>query len=269
MNFEPVTPRNAAKLRPYYAQCDYRLCEYSVGVKLMWGGVLHPAFCEAAGCLIVRNEIDGRCQFAFPVPGPEGNVEAALTLLEKYCSEQGIRPIISVVPEQEANRLFLRYPVVKLTNERPWKDYIYRREDLAQFAGRRYSGQRNHINKFRKQCPDAAYVSLSAADKPLLERFWRDYGMEFSKESAVAQSELRLAKEMLRQLDSGWFMAGGLLHGGRLVAVSMGEKCGSTMQVHIETALHSCPGAYPAMVQEFARHCGEEVQWMFTTALRA
>ena len=116
MNFEPVTPRNAAKLRPYYAQCDYRLCEYSVGVKLMWGGVLHPAFCEAAGCLIVRNEIDGRCQFDFPVPGPEGDVEAALTLLEKYCSEQGIRPIISVVPEQEANRLFLRYPVVKLTN---------------------------------------------------------------------------------------------------------------------------------------------------------
>ena len=262
MNFEPVTPRNAAKLRPYYAQCDYRLCEYSVGVKLMWGGVLHPAFCEAAGCLIVRNEIDGRCQFDFPVPGPEGDVEAALTLLEKYCSEQGIRPIISVVPEQEANRLFLRYPVVKLTNERPWKDYIYRREDLAQFAGRRYSGQRNHINKFRKQCPDAAYVSLSAADKPLLERFWRDYGMEFSKESAVAQSELRLAKEMRRQLDSGWFIAGGLLHEGRLVAVSMGEKCGSTMQVHIEKALYSCPGAYPAMVQEFARHCGEEVQWM-------
>ena len=35
MIFEPVTPQNAEKLRPYYINCDYRLCEYSVGVKLM------------------------------------------------------------------------------------------------------------------------------------------------------------------------------------------------------------------------------------------
>ena len=155
MIFEPVTPQNAEKLRPYYINCNYRLCEYSVGVKLMWGSVLHPAFCEAANCLIVRNQIDGRYQFDFPVPGPEGDVDAALTLIEKYCTEQGVRPVVSVVPEGEAGRLFLRYPVVRLINERPWKDYIYRREDLAEFAGRHYSGQRNHIHKFRKLYPDA------------------------------------------------------------------------------------------------------------------
>lgn len=262
MNFEPVTPQNAEKLRPYYINCDYRLCEYSVGVKLMWGSVLRPAFCEAAGCLIVRNEIDGRWQFDFPVAGPEGDVEAALTLIERYCTEQGVRPVISVVPEQEASRLFLRYPVVRLINERPWKDYIYRRMDLAEFAGRHYSGQRNHINKFRKLFPDAEYVTLSAADEPLLERFWQEYGAEFTKESAIAKNELRLAKEMLRHLSGDWFMAGGLLHEGRLVAISMGEKCGRTMQVHIEKALYSCPGAYPTMVQAFAQHCGEDVEYM-------
>ena len=262
MNFEPVTPQNAEKLRPYYINCDYRLCEYYVGVKLMWGSVLRPAFCEAAGCLIVRNEIDGRWQFDFPVAGPEGDVEAALTLIERYCTEQGVRPVISVVPEQEASRLFLRYPVVRLINERPWKDYIYRRMDLAEFAGRHYSGQRNHINKFRKLFPDAEYVTLSAADEPLLERFWQEYGTEFTKESAIAKNELRLAKEMLRHLSGDWFMAGGLLHEGRLVAISMGEKCGRTMQVHIEKALYSCPGAYPTMVQAFAQHCGEDVEYM-------
>ena len=170
--------------------------------------------------------------------------------------------MISVVPEQEASRLFLRYPVVRLINERPWKDYIYRRKDLAEFAGRHYSGQRNHINKFRKLFPDAEYVTLSAADEPLLERFWQEYGAEFTKESAIAKNELRLAKEMLRHLSGDWFMAGGLLHEGRLVAISMGEKCGKTMQVHIEKALYSCPGAYPTMVQAFAQHCGEDVEYM-------
>ena len=262
MIFEPVTPQNAEKLRSYYMNCEYRLCEYSVGVKLMWGSVLHPAFCEAAGCLIVRNEIDGRYQFDFPVPGPEGDVDQALTLMEKYCTEQGVRPVISVVPEQVAPQLFLRYPVVRLLSERPWKDYIYRRTDLAEFAGRHYSGQRNHIHKFRKLYPDAEYVPLTAADEPLLERFWQDYGAEFDKQSTIAQNELRLAKEMLRHLSGDWFLAGGLLHEGRLVAISMGEQCGSTMLVHIEKALYSCPGAYPTMVQEFARRCPESVRWM-------
>ena len=220
MNFEPVTPQNAEKLRPYYINCDYRLCEYSVGVKLMWGSVLHPAFCEAAGCLIVRNEIDGRWQFDFPVAGPEGDVEAALTLIERYCTEQGVRPVISVVPEQEASRLFLRYPVVRLINERPWKDYIYRRMDLAEFAGRHYSGRRNHINKFRRGMLQVGDLSC--------------------------------------EVFSAWV----LFHEGRLVAISMGEKCGRTMQVHIEKALYSCPGAYPTMVQAFAQHCGEDVEYM-------
>jgi hypothetical protein len=105
-------------------------------------------------------------------------------------------------------------------------------------------------------------VPLTAADEPLLERFWQDYGAEFSKESATAKNELRLAKEMLRHLAGDWFMAGGLLHEGRLVAISMGEQCGSTMQVHIEKALYSYPGAYPTMVQEFARHCDDSVRWM-------
>ena len=67
---------------------------------------------------------------------------------------------------------------------------------------------------------------------------------------------------MLRHLSGDWFVAGGLLHQGRLIAISMGEQCGSTMQVHIEKALYSCPGAYPAMVQAFAQHCDESVQWM-------
>ena len=261
MNFEPVTPQNAEKLRPYYINCDYRLCEYSVGVKLMWGSVLRPAFCEAAGCLIVRNEIDGRWQFDFPVAGPEGDVEAALTLIERYCTEQGVRPVISVVPEQEASRLFLRYPVVRLINERPWKDYIYRRMDLAEFAGRHYSGQRNHINKFRRDFPDAEFTPLTDPQDPRLAAFWRDYEAEFHKTGPLAVQELALAQEMFSRIGTGWFCAGGMMAEGRLVAVCLAEKCGGTLVNHIEKALYSHAGAYPALVQAFADHYGGDCQW--------
>ena len=263
LNFQLITPETADIVRKYYENCDYRLCEYSVGVKLMWRGWLHAEFAEAAGCLIVKSCTKGHCQFDFPVPGPEGDVDEALRLIEQWCTETGCRLAFFPIPEEKTLQLIHRYPYLSMRNERTWKDYLYRAEDLANFAGRKYSGQRNHINKFRKNYPDARFVELTAADRGLVEQFWQEYMPEFRKQdNDMARIELEHAREMFAALDSGWFCAGGLLVDGRLVAISLGERCGDTLQVHIEKALYSHAGAYPAMVQAFAQHFGKEVRWL-------
>ena len=82
LTFTPITLEHHALLRKYYAGCDYHLCEYSAGTKLMWSLYLRPSFAEEAGCLIVRNRIDGEWVFDYPVPGPDGDVDAALTAIE-------------------------------------------------------------------------------------------------------------------------------------------------------------------------------------------
>ena len=46
--------------RRYYQNCEYALCEYSAGVKLMWRSALRYAWAEAAGCLIIRCESEGQ-----------------------------------------------------------------------------------------------------------------------------------------------------------------------------------------------------------------
>ena len=263
MLFQPITVENTHIVRQYYQNCDHRLCEYSVGVKLMWRGYLNACFAEAAGCLIVRSCTRGRTQFDYPIPGPEGNVEEALRLIERWCTEKGYRLTLSPIPEAKAEKLLHRYPYMTVRSERAWKDYLYRAEDLATFAGRRYSGQRNHINKFRKNYPDARFVELTAADSDLIEGFWRDYEAVFRKnDNDYARSELDYAKEMFRLLDRGWFVAGGLLLDGRLIALSLGEKCGETLQVHIEKALYQYAGVYPTMVQSFAARYGADMTWI-------
>lgn len=263
MQFQPITIENAHIVRQYYQHCDHRLCEYSVGVKLMWRGYLNACFTEAAGCLIVRSCTRGHTQFDYPIPGPEGDVEEALRLIERWCTEKGYRLTLSPIPEAKAEKLLHRYPYMTVRSERAWKDYLYRAEDLATFAGRRYSGQRNHINKFRKNYPDARFVELTAADADLIERFWRDYEEVFRKsDNDYARSELDHAQEMFRLLDRGWFVAGGLLLDGRLIALSLGEKCGETLQVHVEKALYQYAGVYPTMVQSFAAHFGSDMQWI-------
>ena len=189
--FKPVTKQDGTRLRKYYRDCNYGICEYSVGTKLMWRGVLRPSWTEAAGCLIVRNEIDGRVVFDYPVPGEDGDEDAALDVIEQYCMERGIPTVISVVPECKATRLLKRYPYAQVSNTRTWWDYVYYREDLQFFTGRRYSGQRNHINKFRSKWPDAAFRRLTEEDTPIIERFWDDYEAEFPKgDNRKARAEL-------------------------------------------------------------------------------
>ena len=70
LTFKPVAQRDLSRLRRYYKNCNYQLCEYSALVKLMWRGHLRPQYAEAAGCLIVKNCIDGH-DFAGDTGGKE------------------------------------------------------------------------------------------------------------------------------------------------------------------------------------------------------
>ena len=263
LSFRPAAQRDVARLRRYYKTCDYQLCEYSALVKLMWREHLHPCWAEAAGCLIVRNLIDGQYCFDFPVPGPDGDVDAALSCIEEYCMENEIPLVLSVVPQEKAALLAARYPYFRLSSPRVWRDYIYAAEDMREFAGRRYSGQRNHINKFRKLYPDAAFRALGRGDLPLITQFWRDYETVFTKESSSAKNELRYAEKMLRMTGSPHFCVGGMELDGKLISIAMAERCGDTLQIHIEKALYGYEGVYPATVQAFARAFAvDSVRWL-------
>ncbi len=262
LTFEPITAENAGRLKPYYENCNYRLCEYAVGTKVMWDDHLKSSFAEVAGCLVVLNRVEEGIFFDMPVPGENGDVDAALTAIEEYCTKKGMHPGIWVVPAEQTARLCSRYSRVTITNERIWRDYLYRAADMAAFAGRRYSGQRNHINKFRKLYPQARFTELTMADADRIEAFWRRYEVEFQKTSPMALWELETAKGMFRLLDRGWFCAGGLEDEGRLLALCLAEKCGDTLVIHAEKALYSCPGAYPTLVQAFAARFGAECRWI-------
>ena len=264
LEFTPILLKDAARLYKYYQHCTYRLCEYSAGVKLMWRHHYKSEYAESHDCLIVctRTE-DGGYVFNVPVPLPgKGDIDAALGEIDEWCMAKGIFPVFSTVPREERERLLNRYPYASVENIRLWQDYLYNSEDLASFAGRRYSGQRNHINKFRKLYPDARFCPLTAEDKPRLEEFWATFHENFNKDTILAKKEVCYAQKLMRQVGKRWVKAGAIELNGKLIAISLGEVCGDTLICHIEKALSGYEGVYPAMVQSFAAHFGTGVRWI-------
>ncbi len=264
LEFKPIQVKSAARLRKYYSKCTYRLCEYSVGVKLMWRHHWHPAYAESSGCLVVLNRSHHLgCIFDYPVPLPgKGDVDAALDEIDAWCMEHGVAPTFGVVPAEEREHLMERYPYTIADNDRLWQDYLYRAEDLMTFAGRRYSGQRNHINKFRKLYPNAHFRPITPEDGQELEAFWDEFHQTFNKEEALAKKEACYARKLMRQVGKPWVKAGAIELDGKFIAISLGEICGDTLVCHIEKGLPQYEGVYPAMVQSFAACYGEGLRWI-------
>ena len=264
LDFKPISEQYSPLLRKYYSHCAYRLCEYSLGVKLMWREHWKPEFAESHGCLVVLNHSPHYGElFDFPVPLPgEGDVEAALDDIDAWCVEKGLPPSYGVVPETERDRLLKRYPYTTVDNNRLWQDYFYHAEALSAFAGRHYSGQRNHINKFHKLYPDAVYRELTPADHDAVEDFWREFHKVFNKEDADAKMEVCYARRIMNQTGEEWALTGCVELDGKIIAIALAEICGDTLVCHIEKALPQYEGVYPFMVQSFAAAHSGGLVWI-------
>ena len=260
LTFQRVGVHDLDTLRTYYRSCPYGLSDYSAGMLLMWEP-LRAEYAEAEGCLIVKVHDGNDVFFHYPVPSAQGDEDAALTQIEGYCLKNGIALSFSVVPQEKVSHITRRYPFYRLRRIRSWQDYIYRSEDMRTFAGRHYSGQRNHINKFFRQYPTAHFRPLRTDDVSELEQFFNAYESAIPAEETGKVQELCYTRKLFRLLENPAFRAGCMEWEGRIIAVSLGEICGNTMIVHIEKALSQYEGIYPAMVREFAAAFGRDAAW--------
>ncbi len=243
-------------IREYFSRCRLHLSDYSVGFCVMWQSYFSQYWCILSGCLVFAEVFRGRLYFHYPMSLEEDGEDGALQEIENLCRENGIRLHYTSVPQEKVGKLVLRYGTdVKITNPRRWRDYIYNACDFVNFAGKKYSGQRNHINKFKKLYPDYSYCSLTSLDEGEITAFLKEFeSRQIEKGTLIAKEELKSVYGILKQIDSLNLIAGGIRAGGKLVAFSVGEVCGDMLIIHVEKALTDYEGVYCTMANEFAKH---------------
>lgn len=267
MRFEKFTLDHILRYLPVLRAQNTRLSNYTPGTAFVWGKYLDTHFAEAEGCLILRDRYVKQEYFYYPI-SPAGDEEAqrrALCAVEEYCRNENVRLHFTAVPRDKLPELVLRYgSELHLSDIRRWRDYLYEKENFQNYPGGRYSGQRNHVNKFKKTYPDWQFCAYTPADAAEVRAFLEEYAAsQYAKEEMYADEEMKGAFALFENIEKLGLSAGFLRAGGKIVAFSAGEVCGDTMFVHVEKALRGYPGAYPAMAQAFAQaFCGENVRYI-------
>lgn len=263
LQFSRLTLQDLPQLADWFSENNDRLCDGTVGGEFLWRDYysIHWAMQGKSLCLMARYPEDGGFNaYSYPIGGDE---EDALDAMAEYAGRKEIPLIFCPASEEDTRRITARWPQAVIEPQRRWYDYLYAAEDLRQLAGRKFGGQRNHINRFKKENPDWRFEVITADNLFAVRSFFEKLIAEGGKEFAAAEEETAKIFEVMDHWQLYGFAGGALFVGEEVVAFSMAETVGDTLYVHIEKASRAVHGAYPMIVQQTAlAFAGEGIRWI-------
>ena len=256
LKFVKTQKEDVLAYAPFFQGQTTHLSDFSLGFQFMWHKHLAPDYAVAEDCLILKEFYAGKHYFHYPLSrtGDHAAELRAVGAIEEYCRGNELRLHFTNVPQAAVPALVLRYPDVAVTNIRRWRDYLYTAESFCSYAGGKYAGQRNHVNKFIRNYPDWQFRRYREEDEAALVSFLREYEeAQRAKGSYLADEEMNEVYALVPKIGAFGLLGGLLTVGGKIVACSVCERCGDMLVVHVEKALRAYEGAYPMIARECAR----------------
>ncbi len=234
---------------------DEMACEYCFGNLYMWSGVYHNTIAEFDGMLLAK-DMDAENRPSYLYPCGNGDKKAAILELQKLAEAEGVPLTLYCLTEQRVQELESLFPgAFRIEPCREYFDYIYDTEVLANLAGRKYHGKRNHVSFFKKtynwQYEAITPENLEECYRMTVE--WKKRNAEKNPEELEGEFQA-IERGMTHFFDLGFI--GGLLRvDGEVVAYTFGEALNEKLFVtHVEKAFADYRGAYPMMNQEFTKN---------------
>ena len=267
LKLEDFSQTNANLVKPFLLKADYAVTDNTVGCLFMWRKNAKTKVCIYKDCLILFESFDENThafRYPFSLSGDLQAEEQALKLIERYAQENQINLNFSKLDERTLSKLVCRYKDrICITNSRYWRDYLYNADDLKFFKGKKYSGQRNHINKFKGLYPNFEVKIFTPDDSQRLKNFLDEFGEKYPKNSSIAKEELEQTREFVDYIETLGQLCAYIEIDGKIAAMSIGEVYGDCLIVHCEKAFYEYEGIYPLMVSEFAKlFAGESVKFI-------
>ena len=257
MEFRKLTLECIDKLRPFFEDNQCRICDCTIGVTFMWRDYHNTHYAVEDGILYLSVT---HPEQGFAPPRSAGAVldREPYERLIQHCGETG-RPVrMCFVSETVMEGLLEMFPGSAVRTDRACTDYLYSSGDLIHLAGRKFAGQRNHINRFLREHPEWSFERITGDNLNAAKDFIRKKAREIIKDSPTYSEGNIKAIEALDNLEAYRQFGGALYVNGEVIGVSLGEIVGDTLFVHTEKADPGYHGSYPILMNQFARRFANE-----------
>lgn len=261
LNFKKVTLESIEILRPYLSESTNRLCDLSVGGTVMWRGAFDTEYDIYGGALYMKMRLqDGRTAFTMPLGKP---FKETYKNLVEYCASAWEKLVFATVSADEKDEILNFFPKAEVSYERDFSDYIYLGESLATFKGKKYSGQRNHINRFMHDNDTWNFEEVSEANLPEIKAYFEKYNSEYAKDSFTAAAEIDGVRDVLNNFAAYGFMGEALRVNGEIIGFFLCEAVYDTLIVHVEKCERGINGAYQMLArEEAAKYCTGKLKYV-------
>lgn len=258
LKFTKLREKDIKNILKYTKHSKEMLCDYSAGVMFMWMEYFQYEYAIFKDMLILK--VGDKNSPTFFPPIGKGDFFGAVKQIEEYCVENEFLVKYSFLSKNTADKLGEIYKEYKFDSgfNRNYSDYLYNYQDIKCFTGKKYSGQRNHINSFKRLYPNYKYKSIEKKDVVRLVEFLKLYKKQHLNMKGVEKKEYEYTIKLTKNLNVSSFVGGYLEVDGKIVAMSVGEYLGNMLIIHIEKALKEYKGVYPTMFNEFVKHVEKE-----------
>jgi uncharacterized protein len=253
LQFKPINLENIDEINEILKSKQNRTCDNTVGALYMWREYYQSEYAIHNGMLYMKVKINDTINYTLPY-GVD-SLSNALDILYKHGKQVGTPFTMCVIPEESIPQIESHFNgKIQYDFDRDMSDYLYLAKDLSELKGRKFSGQRNHINKFKKLYPEYHYEQITAENIEKVLTFYDEFAKNMNKTSDTAIEESKRTKELLQNLNKLPMFGGFIEVEDNIVGISVGEIVGDTLYVHIEKALKEYHGSYQMIMQEFAKH---------------
>ncbi len=243
-------------MEPYFSACTNRICDNTVGVTFQWRNIFKTQFAIVRDVLLTRS-VFKRIGPCYSVPVGPGDVNAGFEAAEKDVQELGEELRFACVGEDQLPLLEARYEGRFFAEEkRDWFDYLYEADAFRTFSGKKHHSQKNHVNRFYKEFPEAECREITEDMFPQCIAFLERIEEEHPEMSEVERNELKGTMDLIELACRLNQRAACLMTRLGITALSVGEIKGDTLFAHAEKADVNAAGAYPAMAQAFVNFMG-------------
>lgn len=246
--FRPITLDNIKDVEAHLLNGGHaQFCDFTPFVALMWQKMYKTEYTVCDSVLYLKFPTSSTPHFAVA----SDEIDSCIDTLSSFSNTSTLH--LSLVSDKGVESIKKCCENVTVKSDSAWSDYIYLGEELRELKGRKFAGQRNHINKFEAQYQDWRYEKINRDNVFHVAEFFEEITKSDTNMSNTGTFEANMVKEYLKDYSSFETSGGFISSNGKIVSFAFGEIINDMLFVHIEKADKDVAGAYPIIVREFAR----------------